>query len=104
MSDPNAESVLQVARILVSCGGVHINLSCGRADGHRQAGMECGRVSGQGPDVVADRVFRQRPGGFGAELPAEVDLFPPGDQLVVHRGEPVEREAPQRVVQVRVAE
>jgi len=45
--------------------------------------------------VVSDACMRrQRPGGLGGELPAEVDLFPAVDELVVDRGEPVERKMP----------
>ena len=49
---------------------------------------------GEGVNVVPDRVVGQWPGGLGGELPAEVDLFPPGGELVVDLGEPIEGEVP----------
>ena len=70
----------------------------------REAGAQRVGVGGEGVDVVPERVIGQGPGGLGGELPAEVDLLPVGDELVVHLGEPVEREVPQRVVQVRAGE
>jgi hypothetical protein len=70
----------------------------------REASVQRGGVGGEGVDVVADGVIGQWPGGLGGELPAEVDVLPTGGELVVHLGEPVEREVPQRVVQVRVGE
>jgi hypothetical protein len=59
----------------------------------REAGVQGLRI-GEGVDVVADGVAGQLLGGLGGELPAEVDLFPPGDELVVDLGEPVEGEVP----------
>src|SRR5271165_367568 len=60
----------------------------------REAGVQHRGVAGESVDVMPDRVAGQGPGGLGGELPAEVDLFPAGDELVVDFGEPVEREVP----------
>jgi hypothetical protein len=56
------------------------------APGRRAGPQGAPEAAGGGPDRVAG----QWPGGLCGELPAEVDRFPPGDELVIHLGEPVD--------------
>ncbi len=60
-------------------------------------------IGGEGVDVVPHDVVGQFLRGFG-QLEPEVDVFPPGDELLVHLGEPVEGEVPQLVVGLGAAE
>src|SRR5262249_19589959 len=58
-------------------------------------------VGGEGVDVIPDRVAGQLVGpGGSVELGAEEDIFPPGDELLVYRGELVEGKVPEPLVKL----
>src|SRR5207244_20315 len=51
----------------------------------------------EGVDVVPDGVVGQLLDGLGGVLPAEEDVFPSPDKLLVHLGKPVEGDVPEPV-------